>query len=650
MALDRMRKPIAAPTRHAAGESIRLHAERALLFCNFRLEADGSLFRGATLIHLPPRELAALRLLLANAGQIVTHAQLKQALWGDVHVTADSVPRCLSSLRARLEPTDCIQTVYKRGYRLLAELQQYIAPRVEALPRLVILPFTGESGVPEHLGPAIAEETIARLSNTSTLPASIVARDSIFALYLRNLTAQQIGQTLKADLVLTGTLRALTSHFRLRAEMIRVADGIQIWVEDLIVERGRIAGLESDLSSRLGFRLSASPSDSGQGSTQVHMQQVRADDPAPGGAPAESSLARWGTESTSISAAAAPTSEASLNSPHREAFEVFQRGHYEWQTLERHRMQDGMQYLIRAAEMDPSLVAAKVDLVRLCVTQSMYGYMSPTVAANLLYRTAESIPDLPQTAAAILPSLGWVNFHVDRNLPAALWAFSLSAHLPHDTFTPRERSQFGLSRHRFDEVIALLEATLLQDPYAPWLHARLAWTYHLSGRAAESMECLRHGAALFPGHEGLNFYGSMIHAYNGEAAHAVQLAEKVTQLQPHIDLLKAVHAYALACAGRTAEARTILERLNWLSHERFVLKSFTPAVHVALGDLDGALRELRSAESDRCPWFFQMLADPRLKPLQGHPEFDKLKAILTRLETSASAESDPGASAPLELA
>jgi tetratricopeptide (TPR) repeat protein len=301
-------------------------------------------------------------------------------------------------------------------------------------------------------------------------------------------------------------------------------------------------------------------------------------------------------------------------------------------------MQDGLQYLKHAADLDPSLIPAKVDLVHLCVTQAFYGYMPPSVAANLLYRTAESIPDLPQRAPSILPSLGWVNFHVDHNLPAALWAFSLSTHLPHDTFTTRERSQFLLSRQRFDEAIALLRAALVQDPYAPWLHARLAWTFHLAGNVTESLECLRQALTLFPGHDGVTFYGSMILAYNGEAGRGVKLAEDVMLRQPHIDLLKAVHAYALACAGRTKEACVILERLQWLRHERFVLKSLTPAVYVAIGDFDSALSELRTAAADRCPWFFQMLADPRLKPLHGHPEFEQLRAILPRIEATAQSK------------
>src|ERR1035438_3578684 len=135
--------------------------DRELSFAGFRLQADGVLLRGETAVHLPPRELAALRFLLARAGQIVTPIELRQALWGDLHVTADSVPKCLSSLRARLEPEQCIQTVYKRGYRFSAEVRPHGAAPVSGLPRLVIPPFASGYGIPDHLGSAVAEETIA---------------------------------------------------------------------------------------------------------------------------------------------------------------------------------------------------------------------------------------------------------------------------------------------------------------------------------------------------------------------------------------------------------------------------------------------------------------------------------------------------------
>jgi tetratricopeptide (TPR) repeat protein len=304
--------------------------------------------------------------------------------------------------------------------------------------------------------------------------------------------------------------------------------------------------------------------------------------------------------------------------------------------------------------MDPSLMAARVDLVNLCVTQAFYGYMSPAVAASQVRRAAESgspatglgrwgdesgssaTAHLPLCPEAILPGLGWVSFHVDHDLPSALQAFSLSAHLPHDPWTTRLRVMFALSRHRFAEAIEMLRAVIQLDPFSPWLHARLGWALHLSGQAAESVECIRHALALFPDNEAAHLYGSMILAFNGEAVRGTGLARDLAQRLPHFDLGTAVHAYALACEGRADEARAILERMQWLSRERFVLNSFTPAVYVALGDLDAALAELRASAAVRCPWFFQMLADPRLKPLHPRPEFQEMRAVLTRMEAAAT--------------
>ena len=571
-------------------------AELRYSFAGSRLETDGSLFRGNVLIHLTPKELAALRLLVKNAGQIVSSAQLKKELWGDVHVTADSVPKCLSSLRARLEPEECIQTVYKRGYRFVAEVTRHDGAQPAKLPRLAILPFSTGQGVPAHLGPGIAEEAIAQLSNTRNPAVSILARDSVFTLAQRGLTAQEIGESLKGDFALAGSVFALPSHFRLRVEMVRVEDCTQIWVEDVTVAKDRVAGLEMELVSRIQFRLGASELDISAAREQEDLPR------------------------------------------YREAYEVFQRARYESQTLERHRMQDGLQLLSHAAELDPSLIGAKVELVRLCVTQSLFGFMSSDVAADLVHRTTKSIPDFSRQAEAVFPALGWVNFHCDRNLPAAIWAFSQCSHLPNNSWTTRMRANVALSRHRFGEVIDLLQAALREDPYSPWLHSQLAWAFHLDGQSEKSVDQVRRDLIIFPDHESVKLHAAMILAFNGDAGTGTQLVGPLAQRFPSFDLASAIHAYTLACEGRTDEARDILERLQWMSRERFVLKSFMPAVYVVLGDHEAALSDLKAAGDARCPWFFQMLADPRLNALHGRPEFAEMKAILTGIEAAAALE------------
>lgn len=575
--------------------------EPVYTFGSLRLESDGTLLRGNAVIHLPPKELAALRFLLANSGHIVTPQQLTKALWGDVHVTADSAPRCVSSLRAMLQPDDCIQTVYKRGYRFVSAVQRYEPVAPGSMPRLAIMPFTTGINVPDHLGSAIAEETITRLSggrSSGYVPFSMLARDSVFTLAERGLSAQEVGEALDADLVLAGNLRALPSHHRLRVEMIGVENGAQIWVEDLLVAQARVAGLESELVERLVSRL-----DSAGAGTMPTNASAREDELAPA---------------------------------RREAYEKFQIGHQELHTLQRFRIQEGLQHLSRATELDPLLLPAQVDLVNVCVTQAFYGFMPPALAAEQVHRTANAIPNNAEWAAAILPALGWIRFHVDLDLPQSERAFAESAHLPHDPWTTRARVMFALSRHRFGEALGLLHAALGVDPYSPWLNARLAWTLHLAGDAAKSHEQIERVLSLFPDHEVTNLYGAIILAYNGESERAVKLAEKLAKRSPYFDIATAIHSYSLACAGRVGESREILERLQWLGRERYVLNSFTPAALVVLGDLEGAIAELRAAEEARCPWFFQMLADPRLKPLHTHPQFLRMQGKLAAMEANAA--------------
>lgn len=598
------------------------------VFSGFRLDPGGTLFRGHSPIHLPPKELAALRLLLIHAGQIVTPHELRQTLWGDVHVSPHSVPRCISTLRARLEPDDCIQTVYKRGYRLTAHVRPYSAASPSTAVRLAIAPFATGFAVPEYLGTAVAEQTAASFARAHNPAISILAQDSVFTLARRGLTAQEIGAALKADLVLAGTLRALPSGFRLRAEMIRVRDAVQVWLEDVLIERDRMAGLETELASRLNFRLNTS---------------------FPVSRPERDPAARpRGATALSIEAAAAPQdalpgASEDPNAPRRrEAYDMFQRAHHDWQTYERHHMQDALQHLIRATELDPSLTGARVDLVNLCVEQTLQGFMPRAVAASIARRTAAQAPETglddampPAAGTALGPALGWISFHFDRDLPAALHAFARSAHLPHDRWVTQTRSMFALSRCRFDEAIGLLRAAIEADPFSASLHGLLARALHLTGRAAESVEQAQNALAQFPDHTEPNLYGISILAFNGDHERAVKLAEDFERRAPYYDLAAAVHAYALVCRGNASQARAILERLEWLGRERFVLRAFTPAVSVALGEPDAAIAQLRASMNDRCPWFFEVLADPRLKPLHGHAEFEEMRSLLAVMVAGA---------------
>ena len=363
------------------------------------------------------------------------------------------------------------------------------------------------------------KKRIALLTADPLCPVQLLARDSAFSLAARGMIAHQVGEALRADLVLTGTLRSLPSHFRLRAEMIRVADGTQIWVEDLLVPQARIAGIEAELANRLFFRLGTY----------------------------DSFLSRHHRSATS-----------DTESPdRREAYELFLRGHHEWQTLQRHRMQDGIAHLTRAIELDPTLYAAHIDFANACVLQTFSGFISPIQAAEQVRTAAESISPSVEGAEAILPPLGWIHFHVDHDLPAALRAFSSSAHLPHETSITRLRSMLALSRHRFLEAIELIDEALHADPYAPWLNARLAWAYHLSGEAEKAWSKLSTRWIFSLTTRAATFTDRSFSLSTAKRIAPLRFQKNLVRRSPYLDPAVAVHGYALAMGGReTKRARS----------------------------------------------------------------------------------------------
>jgi hypothetical protein len=386
----------------------------------------------------------------------------------------------------------------------------------------------------------------------------------------------------------------------MRAEMIQVENGRPLWTEDVLVERVHFTGLEEELARLLASRLE-------------------------GGA-------------VSISATAEQDGDEEREPHNSEAYELYQRARFEWQSLERHRMQDAVQHLTRASELDPSLTAARIDLAHLAITEAFHGYLSPAASVDLVRRAARpGLEDVPG-GEAILPAVGWVSFHYDRDLRAALRAFERSSHLPHDSWVSRARVMLALSRRRFDEAAHLIHDNLIADPFSAWLHARRAWTLHLVGDAAASMRATNAALEKFPLHEGVELYAGIILAFNGEAERAVELARALAHRRPYFDPASAVHAYALAIAGRRDEAYSILERMEWMGHERYVLNSLSQAAYVALGEHNHALAELRAANEARCPWFFQALADPRLAPLHNAPEFRDLEQIPVNMERAARSD------------
>ena len=257
-------------------------------FHQFTYDAlTGELATSSEKVRLQPQPAAALRILLENAGQLVTRERLKQTIWPDTVVEADAgLNFCVRQVRLALgedaEGAKFIETLPRRGYRFVAPVSldgehggsqtgdqrvgesEVMNARIESTPRrsfatrwltatvallaavavaaaffsndragsrgttIAILPLRtagGSQWVAEQNN-SLTEALVSALTNSSqTLGIIGPATTGRFANSSQPHT--QIGIELNADFVVSGGLRISDSTMFVQA--VRVTDGVHVF-------------------------------------------------------------------------------------------------------------------------------------------------------------------------------------------------------------------------------------------------------------------------------------------------------------------------------------------------------------------------------------------------------------------------------------
>jgi DNA-binding winged helix-turn-helix (wHTH) protein len=94
-----------------------------------RIERDGEV------VDVQPRLMAVLEELARVPGVVVTRDDLHRSIWRDVTVSEDALNRCITQLRRILDDDPrsprFIETISKRGYRLIAPVSRNTPPEIE---------------------------------------------------------------------------------------------------------------------------------------------------------------------------------------------------------------------------------------------------------------------------------------------------------------------------------------------------------------------------------------------------------------------------------------------------------------------------------------------------------------------------------------
>lgn len=205
---------------------------RSFVFDQWLLQSDGTLMQDGKGIHVPPKELSVLRLLLGSAGTVISKDHLLDAVWPETDAAEESLTRCIYTLRKLLKTNKgFIATVYGQGYRFTCPVVELDSPAesTPTVPSLVVLPFRGmDEGEALDL-----QEAMIRQFATAFDDVVLVMPSSLTAAYDYPIDAQHLVSRLSPDYYLSGRCSRQGEHRQWSIELIRGCDHVLIHGEVL---------------------------------------------------------------------------------------------------------------------------------------------------------------------------------------------------------------------------------------------------------------------------------------------------------------------------------------------------------------------------------------------------------------------------------
>jgi serine/threonine-protein kinase len=118
---------------------------------------------------------------------------------------------------------------------------------------------------------------------------------------------------------------------------------------------------------------------------------------------------------------------------------------------------------------------------------------------------------------------------------------------------------------------------------------------------------------------------------------AISEGEKGTKLSGGSPMMRAALAHTLRAAGRTMEARQMLDDLIELAKRKYIAPYFFAGIYLGLGENDRAMEYLEKSYEEHSHWLIYLHMDPSLDGLRDDPRFQKLlgRIGLPALEAAA---------------
>jgi TolB-like protein/Tfp pilus assembly protein PilF/predicted Ser/Thr protein kinase len=430
---------------------------------------------------------------------------------------------------------------------------------------LAVLPFAesvGE-GKDEYLADGITEGVINNLSQVPGL--RVMARSTVFRFKGKDSDPQQAGATLKVDAVVTGHITERGDTLTVQAELVRVADGTQIWGKQFTRKMEDVASLQGEIAQNIASKL---------------RQQLTGEE--------RQRIAETGTQS-------------------QEAYQLYLKGRFHLAQRTPSGLRQAIEDLQQAVALDPSYAQAHASLS--LAYNIAPGYLSPEEVAKFPDSLSEA-----QKALKLDPGLSEAHLAMATGSPSRFrWEEAEREFKRAIETNPNDANAHYFYAHmclvpqkRFDEAMVEYRKALELDPLSGIINTNYGHGLMIAGRLDEAREQLRKTMELDPTFGVALFRAAELAAYTGDFATARKLTIRANPEAAKLDFGDGKEGYY--------QARLKLGGTNLQS-----------AIDDAmLGKKDDALRGLYFAFDNDPGDLVTWIRRPECESLHSDPRFEEL--------------------------
>ncbi len=444
---------------------------------------------------------------------------------------------------------------------------------------IAVLPLLNESGDPgdEYFSDGLSEELIAALARIKGL--KVIGRSSSFRFKDKKEDSKTIGKKLGVSTLLEGTVRKQGDQVRIVAELVKAADGSELWSRTFDRELKDIFAVQAEIAGAVA--------------TSLELTLLGTDD----------------TSTTNISTSSV------------EAHNAYLQGHFYFQrrNLEDYRMAVG--FFDQATRLDPDYALAYAERSE---AWAWIGDLSSEqqkeawVAAGRDAEKAVAIdPDLAEAHAA----LGWVRFYIEWKFAEGLAELRRAQQLsPWNPTANDLMARVVVYLRQFEEAEKLARQAIELDPLAYQPRTSLARVLFTEGKLDQAEASGRMGVELQPTAAGCRRWQVFVAIQRGDGAAALREA----QLEPN----EGYRRFELALAQHTRGDRPAADAAlgDLVAKDRNFLAYQIAEVHAWRGERDKAFEWLEIALDHHDTGMLSLLIDPLMRGLRHDARYNDLVA------------------------